>query len=80
MKEKHHGIHHTHVEHHKDGSHTVKHVMEDGSEHPGSGAVSDLDGLHDKLEQNLGAPNPGEAAAAAGPSPAAPAGVMPPGA
>jgi hypothetical protein len=72
-----HGIKSTHIEHHGDGSHTVKHMQEDGSEHPGSGAAADLDGVHDKLENALGTPNPGEGdpMAAAGGAGAPPAGA-----
>lgn len=74
-----HGVKHTHIEHHGDGSHTVKHLMEDGSEHPGSGAAADLDGVHDKLENALGTPNPGEGEAM-GAAGAPPAGAPPAGA
>lgn len=79
-KKKHagHGVKHTSIEHHGDGSHTVKHIMEDGSEHPGSGAAADLDGVHDKLENAIGTPNPGEADAAAGPGAGAPGGSAAP--
>lgn len=76
-KSKHkHGIKHTHIEHHHDSSHTVKHIMEDGSEHEGSGAVADLPGLHDKLDQNLGSAAPAAPVAeAAAPPPSMPAGA-----
>lgn len=71
-----HGVKHTHITHHHDGSHTIEHSMEDGSTHPGNGAAMNLDGVHDKLEANLGSPNPGEAVPAA--APPAPAAPMPP--
>lgn len=61
-----HHVKHTHIEHHKDGSHTVKHVMEDGSEHPASGAAANLDEVHDRLQDAIGEPNEGESAAEAG--------------
>lgn len=46
-------IAHTTIQHHNDGTHTVTHTNEDGSTHPNSGAASDLDGVHDRLEDNL---------------------------
>lgn len=58
MAKKHHKISHTHIEHHHDGSHTVTHHMEDGSHV--SSAHADLDGVHDKLQESMGQPNPGE--------------------
>jgi hypothetical protein len=82
---KHHKFSHTSVEHHKDGSHTVHHHHEDGAAHDVKHAVADLDGMHDSMQDHLGAPNPGEAAANAGPAAgaplpaAAPAGAPPPG-
>jgi len=60
-----HGFKHTKVTHHKDRSHTVKHEHEDGVSHA-EHAVSNLDGVHDSLQDHLGAPNPGEAQADAG--------------
>lgn len=60
-----HGYKHVHVRHHGDGSHTVKHEHEDGVSHK-EHAVPNLDGVHDSLQDNLGSPNPGEAAADAG--------------
>jgi hypothetical protein len=73
-----HKISHTHIEHHHDGSHTVTHHMDGGGTM--SSAHGDLDGVHDKLQESLGQPNPGEAAADMGqhgvPAPmAAPAGL-----
>lgn len=74
-KKKHagHGFTHSHIEHHKDGSHTVHHQHEDGPEHDVKHAAADLDGVHDSMEDHMGTPNPGEAEANAGPAPAAPA-------
>jgi hypothetical protein len=43
----------TDMTHHPDGTHSVSTHMSDGTEHPNSGAVADLDGLHDKLHENL---------------------------
>lgn len=83
-----HKFSHMHVENHKDGTHTVHHVHEDGEKHDVKHAVSNLDHLHDSIQKHLGQPNdgesaadmgqhgvPGDAAAAAG-LPAAP-GVVP---
>lgn len=63
---KHHKFHHTSIEHHKDGSHTIHHQHEDGAEHDVKHAVGNLDGAHDSMQDHLGAPNPGEAEANAG--------------
>lgn len=65
-----HGIKHTHIEHHHDGSHTVTQQHEDGTNT--SSAKADLDQVHDHLENTMGAPNSGEAEANAGPAAAAP--------
>ena len=43
----------TSIQHHPDGSHTVTHNMSDGSTHPNSGAVANLDGVHDKIQEGL---------------------------
>ena len=53
-----HGYVETHIKHHHDGSHTVKHLHEDGTskEH----AKANLDGVHDSLQDHLGQMNPGE--------------------
>lgn len=48
----------TEIEHHDDGSHTVRHHGKDGKVK--SYAVSDLDGIHDGLEEHLGCENCGE--------------------
>jgi hypothetical protein len=85
-KKKHagHGFKHTHMEHHEDGSMTVHHQHEDGPEHDVKHAVSNLDGAHDSMQDNLGQPNPGEAEANAGaeaapaPAPGSPAGAPAP--
>ena len=72
-KKKHagHGFTHSHIEHHKDGSHTVHHVHEDGPHADVKHAAADLDGVHDSMEDHMGTPNPGEAEANAGPEAAA---------
>lgn len=77
-KKKHagHGVKSTHITHHHDGSHTMEHHMEDGSSH--AAGVTDLDGVHDKLEASMGQPNPGEAAPAAPAAPMAPGAGAPP--
>jgi hypothetical protein len=51
---------HTHIEHHKDGSHTVHHVHEDGDKHDVKHAAMNLDHAHDSLQDHLGSPNEGE--------------------
>lgn len=80
---------HTHVEHHKDGSHTVHHVHEDGPHKDVKAAVGSHDELMDHMMDHTSAPNPGEgndaantpmAGAAAGAAPAAMGGAPPPGA
>ena len=43
----------TTITHHPDMSHTATTTMSDGTTHPNSGATADLDGLHDKLQDNL---------------------------
>lgn len=67
-KKKHagHGFTHTHIEHHKDNSHTIHHVHEDGAHADMKHAAGDLDSVHDSMEDHLGVPNPGEAEANAG--------------
>ncbi len=58
---KHHQFSHTHIEHHKDGSHTVHHVHESGDgKMDVKGAVSDHDGLMDHMMDHTSAPNEGE--------------------
>ena len=67
---------HTHVEHHynekgESTGHTVRHTPMGGGEEV-SYAKPDLDGVHDCLEEHVGEPNEGEAAAEpAEPQPAA---------
>lgn len=70
-KKKHagHGYHKTEIEHHADGSHTVRHHPHPDHAHEmptASYAASDLDSLHDGIQDNMGTPNPGEAEADAG--------------
>lgn len=50
-----HGYTKTTMEHHPDGSVTLEHIHEDGVSHK-KYAVSDLDGAHDGLEDNLRVP------------------------
>jgi len=58
--------HHTRttVDHHHDGSHTKTKHFEDG--HSEASAHGDIDSLHDGIQEDHGAPNPGEAEADAG--------------
>lgn len=63
---KHHQFTHTHIEHHPDHSATVHHVHEEGPHKDIKHAVPSLDHVHDSLQDHIGAPNPGEAEAAAG--------------
>lgn len=55
-----HSYSHTHIEHHKDGSHTVHHQHESDMKKDVKHAVPDLDGMHDSMEEHLGQPNQGE--------------------
>lgn len=76
---------HTHIEHHKDGSHTVHHVHEDGPHKDVKGAVADHDGLMDHIMDHTSEPNDGEAEAELGqhgvpPALSGPAGLAPGGA
>ena len=48
---------HTHIEHHDNGTHTVRHT---GADSEVSYAANDLDGVHDGLEQHVGEPNADE--------------------
>lgn len=72
-KKKKHGFGATHIEHHTDGSHTVRHVPEDGGQEV-SYAAPDLNGVKAGLDQNLGEPEgaeaPVEPPAGAAPAPA----------
>lgn len=69
-KKKHagHGIKHVHIQHHNDTSHTVHHQHEDGPDHDVKHAASNMDAVHDSMQDNMGTPNPGEAEANAGQS------------
>jgi hypothetical protein len=60
---------HTHIEHHDDGSHTVRHTPMGGGEEV-SYAAPDLDAVHDGLEQHVGDENADEGMSQAQPSPA----------
>lgn len=53
---------HTHIEHHENGTHTVRHTPVGGGEDT-SYAAQDLDGVHDGLEHHVGEPNGEEAQA-----------------
>lgn len=48
----------THIEHHPDGSHTVRHTPMGGGEEV-SYSKPDLDGVHDGLEEHMGQDEPG---------------------
>jgi len=79
MADKKHKYSHTHIVHHKDGSHTVHHEHEDGKSHKDY-AVADHDGMIDGIMDHTSEPNEGEAEAEAGnhgipPEHAAPAGI-----
>jgi hypothetical protein len=47
---------HTHIEHHDNGTHTVRHTPEGGGPET-SYAAKDLDEVHDGLEEHVGDPN-----------------------
>lgn len=51
-KHRKHNVRHTEIRHHDDGTHTITHHRDDGSE--SSHAVPDLDVVKANLEQNLG--------------------------
>jgi len=55
-----HKFHTTKIEHHKDGSATVHHMHEDGEKHDVRHGVTDLDAVHDSMQDHLGQPNEGE--------------------
>jgi hypothetical protein len=81
---KHHKFSHSHIEYHHDGSATAHHVHESDPKQDVKHAVADTDGLHDSIQDHLGAPNPGEAEADMGQhgvpeAQAAPAGLPMPG-
>lgn len=73
MAKKHHKYSHTHITHHPDGSHTVKHTHEEGPHKDKDYAVSDHDGMMDGMMEHTSAPNPGEAEADMGQHGVAPA-------
>jgi hypothetical protein len=52
---------HTHIEHHENGTHTVRHTPVGGGEDT-SYAAQDLDAVHDGLEHHVGEANGGEGA------------------
>jgi hypothetical protein len=63
-----HGFHSTHIQHHKDGSHTIHHMHDAGPEHDVKAAVGGHDEMLDHLiDHTSPGPNPGEAEANAGP-------------
>lgn len=70
-KKKKHGFSATHIEHHDDGSDTVRHIPEDGGKEV-SYATPDLNGTVSGLNQNLGGAEeaPVEPPAGAAPAPA----------
>lgn len=53
-----HGFTHTEIELHHDGSATVEHHHEKGADHNMKYAVSDLDCMHDGLEDHLRVADP----------------------
>jgi hypothetical protein len=65
-KKKKHHFSHTHIEHHDDGSATVHHQHESDPKKDIKHAVADTDQMHDSLEDHIGTPNAGEAAANVG--------------
>ena len=71
---------HTHVEHHKDGSHTVHHVHEDGPHKDVKGAAADHDAMMDHMMDHTSQMNPGEGNDVADHPMAGAAAVPPPGA
>lgn len=78
-KMKKHPYSHSVVEHHKDGSHTVHHIHEKHGHHHDvpvregdmKGAAGNHDAMMDHMMDHTSEMNPGEAAANAGPAPAA---------
>lgn len=65
MKKKH-GFKRTHGALHKDGTATLHHMHKDGSDKDVRHGVMSLDHIHDSIQDHLGQPNDGEAAANAG--------------
>lgn len=72
-----HKFSHTHVEHHKDGSHTVHHVHEEGPHKDVKGAAGDHDAMLDHVMDHTSEPNPGEETMAATPQVGAVPGAAP---
>lgn len=68
---------HTHITHHKDGSHTIHHVHEEGPHADVTSGAADHDSMVDHLMHHTSDMNPGEMEAEKGPAPAAPAPGMP---
>lgn len=52
--ERKHGIAHTHIEHHHDGSHKITHHYIKPGVGPTEHGAQDLESLHDHLEEMLG--------------------------
>ena len=67
---------HTHIEHHDNGSHTVRHTPMGGGEEV-SYAAPDMDAVHDGLEEHVGEPN-GDETQGGGEPPESPAQQAPP--
>jgi len=65
---KHHKFHKMSIDMHKDGSSTSHLHHEDGADHDVHAGHGDHDALMDHIMDHTSAPNPGEAAAAAGPA------------
>lgn len=49
-----HGFHKTEIEHHPDGSHTVRHLSQAGGDGDTSYAAADLDGVKAGMDEHLG--------------------------
>jgi len=82
-----HKFSHTHIEHHKDGSHTVHHVHEEGPHKDVKGAAGDHDAMMDHIMDHTSDANEGEGhdennepMVAAKPAGAAPVAITPQGA
>jgi hypothetical protein len=68
---------HTHIEHHDDGSHTVRHTPAGGGDEV-SYASPNLQGVHAGLDQHVGGAQAAAPMAAEPPAPPAAAGAVPP--
>ena len=73
VKKKKHGAKHTHIEHHSNGSHTMKAMMDDGSEQ--SSAHPDDASLMEAMQGQLNTPAPAPQAQGGAPDPAAAGGA-----